>query len=338
MIDQEELFYRLCHLTGRKPNGKGEVFMPCPECGKEGEHFSFSVRGSWCFVCHAKPSLWELWKLLSNEPLEEYRPTVRPVAPKPRAPVPVDTFTALARQYAKHPGRVAAWQVYKPLSEETICAYDLGYGTFPPYTSRCQHPRLMVPLIAGGQVVGFRGRSTGCDCGKWLTPRYSRMVLYNGERLGQGETFGVAVGRREARYVIIVENPLDALLIEEYDPEVVAVATLGVTIWQPEWTQALVALAPDVVAVCFDNDRPGNGGGEAGREAWLATHPKDILPNGVRLANRLLAAGVKNASVLPWAHDAKLKDDIGDVIVGGAFSLMLQEGGNVDLLSAGLVS
>ena len=64
--------------------------------------------------------------------------------------------------------------------------------------------------------------------------------------------------------------------------------------------------------VAYDNDRPGNGGGAAGREAWLAEHGKDIEPNGVKLVNRLLKAGVK-ATLMDWGG-YPLKTDIGMLV------------------------
>jgi len=203
--------------------------------------------------------------------------------------------------------------------ESLVAAYRLGYGAYPQYTSKCSHRRLQVPLIERGQVVGFRSRSVGCDCAKWLSPAGSRTLLYNGERLTRGPYYGMGFALNawvpHGDVLYIIENPVDAILLEHNSPEVYAVATLGVTMWQPEWTELVVRARPAMVVVAYDNDRPGNGGGIPGRDAWLRDHPKDIVPNGVKLVNALLTAGV-NARLFPWA-DSPLKADIGDLITRG---------------------
>ena len=117
------------------------------------------------------------------------------------------------------------------------------------------------------------------------------------------------------RVLLITENPIDALLLEHRYPESCAVATLGVALWRDEWTELLVRSGALLVVVMFDNDRPGNGAGRAGQLAWMRTHDRDIMPNGIRLVNRLLRAGV-NAQLYDWGDDAPLHQDAGSALLG----------------------
>ncbi len=299
--DQKDLFWALCRHLGVEPDRRGESHCTCPACGKQAKrgsvHFSFGVNGGFCFVCQFKCSL---HTLAAHYGLDD----AAPVEPRPARP-PRHRYDVLehdpddlARRYAAQPEAVEQWQAYKPLSVETIRRYQLGYGVFPAHSSQCTHPRLIVPLFAGGRCVGFRGRSTGCACPKWLSPGGSRMVLYNAHDV-------------TGKLLWVVENPVDALLLEAYDARCAAVATLGVTIWTDEYTE-LVRPARKVV-VAYDADAPGNGGGRAGREAWLATHDRLIEPNGVKLVNRLLAAGIR-AVLFPWPEGTPVHTDIGALI------------------------
>jgi len=309
MKDNRELFEELCRRLGVEPDRRGEAHIPCPACGKEVKrghvHFSFSERGGACMVCGYRAGLVQLARVLGAE-TRPWQPPPPKRRPKREAPRPWD-FEALAASYEAHPDRVRLWQSYKPLSVETIRRYRLGVGPLPLYSSRCGHERLQVPLIDDGRVVGFRSRQLGCACaGKWLSPTGTRLVLYNAH---------VLEGRYGVR-ICILENPIDALLAQERAPGIVFLATLGVSMWRPEWTERLRAARPVSVVVGYDNDRPGNGGGARGREAWLETHARDIVPGGVRLCNILNEAGVR-ARLLRWPASAPLKADFGLALAGG---------------------
>jgi DNA-directed RNA polymerase subunit RPC12/RpoP len=306
MIDSRTLFNDLCARLGVQPDRRGEAHYQCPECGKEVKrgqtHFSFSERGAACMVCGYRASL---NKLAARWGHEAPRPMPAPAPrPKPLERRLVTNWALLSSQYAGNPRLLEAWNSYKPLPEHVIRAHRLGLGAFPRYLSKCQHERLMVPLFESGECVGIRGRSTGCECGKWLSPQGSRCTLYNAEHLA----------RARGKVLFIVENPIDALMLEQLSADVVAVATLGVSMWQEPWTEWVAACGAARVIVAYDNDVPGNGGGERGREEWLRTHAKDLVPNGVRLVNRLLKAGAP-ARLYDWG-DAPLKSDIGSVLMG----------------------
>ena len=350
--DPQEMFGKLCHHLQVQPDRRGECYVTCPFCGKESSakdaHFSFSERGGHCFVCGKSGGLYGLLRVygltegaaarkLGSTSRADPSPTPPPRPAAKRAATKVD-WEAMVRRYESHPETVSRWSAYKPLPEDLIRAYRLGYGIFPQYTSHCQHPRLMVPLIENGVVVGLRGRKVDCGCGdtetkrgdKWLSPAGTRCILFNGERFGQGPGMGFAYGQRRAdRYtlLLIVENPIDALLAEVWNEDVVAVATLGVSMWKAEWTPFLVRVQPAAVVVFFDNDRPGNGGGQMGRKDWLATHPTDIEPNGIRLVHHLQAAGIRGACLgshefrrkvrpdWPGWEGVGLHSDLGDLLV-----------------------
>jgi len=321
----EDLFRLLCAHLGVEPDRSGEAHINCPLCGKAAvrgqTHFSFSVRGGKCFVCGGGIGL---YTLAMQSGLYQARPELehkylRPAAPPRKVETPWDDkrdYSWHLDRYAHHPDRMRLWQTYKPLPAQVIKAYKLGVGAFPEYTSKCPHERLMVPIISAGKVIGFRGRSLGCDCGKWLSNKGYEVTLFNGERLVDGprRSFGWAPGDRSAmgRWVVIVENPIDAILLEYVDSRKVAVATCSVSYWQDDWTEALASSRCKGVCVAYDNDRPGNGGGEVGRISWITEHGRDIEPNGIRLANRLLRAGV-TVRLSPWG-DSPARADVGDLL------------------------
>jgi hypothetical protein len=308
VIDSRTLFVDLCARLGVQPDAHGEAHTACPFCGKEAKrgqvHFSFSERGGKCFVCGESAGLWglaKLWRLVADD-----RPLPVPVArPQPRRKRGLSRavdWHELVRRYAGHPETVARWAEYKPVPEPVIRAHRLGLGAFPRYLSKCQHERLMVPLFENGECVGIRGRSLGCDCGKWLSPLGSKCTLYNAEHLA----------RAKGKVLFIVENPIDALLLERAHGDVVAVATLGVSMWQDPWTERVARCGAARVVVAYDNDVPGNGGNEAAKAAWLAKHGTLMVPNGVRLVNRLLESGVP-ARLYDWG-DAPAGADIGSLL------------------------
>jgi hypothetical protein len=297
------LFGILLQLHGVRPDRHGEAHVTCPFCGKEPKpgqvHFSFSERGGKCFVCGQSASLVRLAELWGHE-----APRPMPALakrPKP-APLPSRDWAALVAQYAANPRRLEAWASYKPLPESVIRARRLGLGAFPNRLSKCQHERLMVPLFENGRCVGIRGRSLGCGCGKWLSPLGSRCTLYNAEHLA----------RARGKVVFVVENPIDALMLELFHSDIVAVATLGVSMWQDAWTDLLRRCGARRVVVAYDNDVPGNGGTAAARAAWLARHGSLPTPAGIRLVNRLLEAGIP-ARLYDWG-DAPVGADIGSIL------------------------
>lgn len=303
-------FQLLQQHLGVVPDRRGECHVTCPACGKEAKrgqaHFSFSERGGFCFVCGSEFSLATLAAHYGIEGDEPIQPVERQEKPKGEAPS-LD-FDYLADQYSHRFGASyywEKWQSYKPVPVDLVKKHWLGYGAFPKYSSKCSHNRLIVPIFGlDRMVIGLRGRAIDCNCGKWLSPAGSQMFLYNWQTLKD------AAGK----LLFVVENPIDALMLELVNENVKAVATLGVTIWQDEYTALVADSGAMRVVVAYDHDVPGNGGTPEMRQAWAESHNGKLPPaGGAKVANALLAAGVQ-AMLLPWPADTAAKTDIGDIL------------------------
>ncbi len=302
-----DLFSSLIQHTRAVIDRTGEAHFTCPECGHgsscNSPHCSFSTRGWHCFVCGAGGSLSDLAKRVELENKLYNAPVRHQEAP--RAPATwLGNAEYLCRQYEAHRDAQRLWWDYKPVPVGVFQAKRLGVGVLP--ASKCPHERLIVPIIDGTEIVGFRGRSLGCACGKWLAPGGTRIdlyPLYNEDQLRPG---GI---------VWIVENPIDALLIQHYT----GVAIYSVSYWQERWERALLGARPQLVVVALDNDLVGNGGAARRDEfvrTWLEKHPRVPTPSGVKIVNRLRKIGI-NAVLYDWGS-AEYKADIGSLIMEGA--------------------
>ena len=315
------------HYLHLKPDSKGRIYPKCPYCGKESSnhdvHTILDDKGYKCFVCGKRVSAQTFAKdvgLIGDEALPEL--PERPDPPKPEPAKWLSQGEYWLQQWDTI-GKYLQWNAYKRLKDETIDAYRLGYGKLPQYSSRCQHDRLIVPLIVNGKLVGARARWNGCTCDshktKWLSPKDSQMVLYNGAMLGDGELMGLSAQVWQAGAVLwIVENPIDALKMTENG--MYAVATLGVTVWRPDWTRVIKDAQPALVIVCYDHDLAGNGANSAAEYAEMVRLWREKnaggnvpIPNGVRLANELNGAGVLTR-LYKWPKGTPLKADIGDLL------------------------
>lgn len=305
----DDLVYRTHAVPDRK---RIEYHISCPACGHESSpkkpHCSFNEKGFFCFVCGAKGSLQHLATLLGLETGKQvtyYTPARKESETTQKRPFWESCAEDLIRNFESHPGRLPAWNAYKMLPEEVIRQKRLGLGVLP--SSRCAHDRLIVPVIdADSRIVGVRGRAIACDCGKWLQAggtKLEQMPLYNQDSMGLGQV------------VMIVENPVDALMVSAYTAYT-GVATYSVAYWRDGWTEAIRSAKPELVAVAFDNDLPGNGGGHRHGELvkrWFVDHPKaTMIPEsaGPRLANRLLEIGLP-VSLFNWPDGVK---DIGQML------------------------
>jgi len=203
--------------------------------------------------------------------------------PMPKSePKPIEPPPSWLLNPPRYPVGVAEWQKYAPLPESLILEKRLCVGVLPK--SQCRHKRLIVPVLDGGLLVGLRGRAIRCSCPKWLAPggtKLSRYTLYNIDAVRPGSV------------VIIVENPIDALLIGLADPGAVGVGTYSTSYWRDDWTKTLVAAKPRMVFVAFDNDLPGNGGAARRPEMvrdWMRTHDRIPQARGIKLTNELQRA------------------------------------------------
>lgn len=282
----------------------GRYHADCPFCAKPQKrgqtHFSFGEQGYYCWVCGAKGGLAALARHLdirSDAPITSRAPKL---APEPRH---WQTDARVLETYTSALDTVTRWQAYKPLSLDTIRRARLGVGVLP--SSRSRHRRLILPVFDGGRLVALHGRAYLSDDtdAKWLTAGGSRKdVLYGAERLTPGAD------------VIICENMVDSLLAMDAQPGVVAVAGGGVS-WRDEWTQQIAASRPARVLVWLDNDLVGCPNATTYAtlaHQWQQARPGLPLPEprGPRLANDLLAAGVR-ARVYTWPRGTPPKADLG---------------------------
>jgi hypothetical protein len=350
MQTQSDLYQTLkSHLSAageeRNRRGRREFHTACPWCGKEAKrgqhHFSFSEDGGFCFVCKGGCRLHKLAALyLGADAVPVRVPQVRRAA-APKKNYAWQRDASLVGRYVSHGAASKQWAKYKPLPEATRLGYRLGFGVLP--ASRCKVARLVVPIFTGGKLRALRGRGVKrrecqhhdaglcragrgdpVECPKWLPAAGSQTLLYNGGRLlhperrdqGGAMRLGDAVGGLDVRgrVLFIVENPVDALLVEAFT-EAAAVATLSVSYWQAGWGVALRDCGAAAIFIAFDNDVPGNGNTPAAWELWRAGGHKDIKPGGVRLFEKLTSVGVK-AQLFDWSgYPAKY--DIGSLVMSG---------------------
>ncbi len=325
-------FRLICERLGTKPDSKGKIYIPCPQCGKGDKHFGISLLGCFCFKCGYKPMFKELLVALSGN-LPEH---VFVETKKTKKASWIDIADDLAESFTWATDLVDAWQAYKPVPEKVIVERMLGYGVFPglwysngqgkpdwvdPQGGRhwkCNHSRLIVPLLCQGSVVGFRCRSTKCNCPRWLSPSGSKLVLYNGGRISQPDLdnrVGDTVGEMDTDEVWILENPIDAILNEHF-MGLATVATLGVSIWKQNWTEALARRKPKLVVVGYDHDASGNAIGESVRLDWKSKHPGFPMP---MRGNKLHMSFVKkkiNSVMYPWVDSDPIGEDLGDLFMG----------------------
>lgn len=339
----------VAHVRGT-PDRKGEVWIACPNCGKEGRHFSFhAAEGAFCFVCGYAPPLAQLADRLGLRDRRPYSPPA-PLYKRPRPPKDapwMERSEQLAERFAAAPDAIECWRTYKPLPASAVQSYQFGVGVFPGLVFKrgerwevCNHRRLIIPLRAGGEITGFRCRVIDCGCTKWISPSGTELPLFNGARLSAGK-FQSQTDKTRARehllgdchgspvennVVMIVENPADALLAEA-QLSYAAVATLGVGIWREEWTQAFADAQPEMTVIAYDHDLPGNGASSEREHrqmvaAWSAQRPgvKPPVPGGVRLANKLLAARVP-AARYPWPESTPLGYDVGELLKQETFNV-----------------
>ena len=330
-------------LRGDSDN-KGRIHADCPFCGAEGRtkghrpayHFYLFdfERGSGyvCWSCGAKGTLRELAQRLDVAGDETPRPLPdTPADPTPpwAAPDALDRYTSYVMDGERQRQIAAAWARYKPLPASVIQRERLSYGkmTFFDEARRVwyagRHPRLLVPLIVGHRLVGFRGRAVerGDTGPKWITASYSEQALMGLENVTEGST------------VIWCENLIDRLLVEQDEPGVTAIASGGLS-WQPGWLAALARRKPRKVIIWFDHDLAGNGGGAdrpvmirqwiaeiAARRRAAGTRSDIPMPQppagrGPLLVAELRAAGV-NAELYAWPAGTPRKADLGWLLSQG---------------------
>lgn len=340
-----------------------ELHGPCPRCGGADRFIVQPNRGRWmCRNCSRTEQggyRWgdglgylalelgidrgEAWRRYASDdtpiPPVKRRPEARPAAQdapgRAFAPVPIEEFNRGINPCRE--GILAAWAGYKPVSAEMVDDYSLGVGPVP--RNRCRCDRLLIPVTDGHLVHCIRGRlPAGATCPhdskNWIANAgfsLRSLPLFNAHRIADGAV------------AVIVENPVDAMLLSEL-PDVayqwlrqgvdmgilaphlaramalakrgirpiVGVATLSAGYWQSGWEAALAGAS--LVIVALDNDLVGNGGG-AGRkellEAWDRDHVDRPIrapaPFGLARQARLRQRGIR-AVMYQWPESPPVKD------------------------------
>lgn len=306
---------------------KQEVYITCPVCGKDekSRDCSYNATAWHCFVCGSGGSLADLAKR-RGVPAQP-----RPVPAQSAKKLPTwrtstdEALTVLAR-YTARPDKYQHWQAYKPVSTSMIDRLHWGVGSLDLYpytgyhTSRCQHDRLIYPVFQDGAIVAFRGRQMACQCegDKWLNMAGSVPALYGIDEVPLGAV------------LVLCENPVDAMLVHEYQHDCYGCATTGgAGVWRPEWTARLAALHLRQVVVWYDNDLAGCPNSEtlvSEVAAWRAkmqtaldqgkikTIPSEPpTPHGPRVARQLWQANIK-VSIGAWPAGTPVNWDIGKQI------------------------
>ncbi len=289
----DDLLERIdAHFGYPRPDRRSERWVPCPLHGERRRNsFSYSERGFNCFACGARGGLRRLAEQLGvgdGPPLPFPRMRRRPVV-RPPQPVPVRDWQRDPRildRFQPIPPEGLAYAYSRGLTDASIRRWRIGWGLLP--ASRAKFPRLILPVIESGRVVGLRGRAVDPrdDAPKWLVAAGSKTTLFAREELRAGGT------------VIVTEAPLACVLVMQERPDVVAVAsTAGCGTWRDEWTAAIAASRPSAVITWMDND-------EAGERA------------SVKVANALAAARLP-VHRYRWPATARPKEDLADLVVAG---------------------
>lgn len=338
-MNNDQLFPLLCTHFNASPGKKNEAHVDCPFCGSKAgnqinPHASFSPKGFKCFSCGTGKSLKALWEHIGHPAYKTPDVPIKPLPEAKKTPFKL-SLDQYQRDYYLTPDVVSHWQAYKPIPEATIRDYQLGYGVLP--RSACKHPRLIVPIFGrDGQIVHLRGRRVGCDC-------ESKWTVSGGWSMESLEPYNSQCVKP---IVLIVENPIDALMISSVrfhqpvirlllpgtmntsvhhlcewrenmrsDYPISAIATFSVAYWREGWSDYLENASQIIVA--YDNDLPGNGG-SVNRDRFIAEWRRDI-PNrpipkasGVTLVNRLRHEGLP-ATLLDWGN-RPVKFDIGSLL------------------------
>jgi len=313
--------YRLVaeRLAVRPKLDGGWVDARCPECGafREGKtKFHFDAHFGRCFVCGYKGGIAFIARRLGAEP--EGPPRSPPLAKPPRPPaVWQQNPEAWVAEFCRPADRIPLWQAYKPVTVEQIARYQLGVGALPLGTSRCRHRRLVIPIRQGGAVTGFRARRIEGECrletcdpegqvlvDNWVAPLGSKKALFNADALAAHARALRAGGRRKGYlWVAIAENPVDALLVEDWlacsqGVMAIGLALLSASNWDPAWGPLIRAADPNLVLVWLDNDLPGQAIG-ATKARLLADYRRlhdgkepAVVGAGMRIATELQNLGV----------------------------------------------
>lgn len=233
---------------GRWPDYRGEYWALCPfhDDASPGS-FSFSERGFRCFSCGASGHLVKLAHRLGitgdAEPVEVVART------KPARPVWTSRWRRqpdIWRNFLDLPPVARTYYHERGINDQSIAHWRLGWGVIP--SSRCRHPRAILPVFDGDRLAAIRGRAVLPEDTdeKWLQAAQSEHVLFGADRLTPGCSLTIA------------EAPYSVILAAQEEPEQVVVApSSGASVWRSEWTTRIAQHRPASILIAYDNDDAG---------------------------------------------------------------------------------
>lgn len=267
----------------------------------------------------------------------------------PRPPGWLNRGEELVRRFALHPDKYMLWRRYKPLLPATVDRWTLGVGRLPAVP--CREERLIYPVYQDGVLVALRGRAlTPHACpdprtqtyapdgkgGQILDPKSGEYPRDNEGNVVECPSWYSAGGSKgalwgwdlltrenaEGKNITVTENPVDAMLVMQVEPSVVAVAvTAGASTWRPEWSKRIAEARPREVTVWYDNDLAGAPNSETMHEMvqeWRARHPTIPTapsPNGPKIVTQLRelssSHGGFEANVYKWPPGTPRHYDMG---------------------------
>lgn len=333
---------RLMPGDSLKRHGR-ELSGPCPICQAGEDRFSIQPhQNTWvCRTCHPKygtpisfvmmtrfahisegrERLIESLEYLLGGSIEFLNREVpkTPSVPKPKIEWkrPYWSFQAerIIAAFESHPNRVQMWQDYKPIPESTIVKERLGVGVLP--MSYCRHERLILPVYENGILIGLRGRQLACKCGKpnksgdlildrWLNAKGTKKAIYGLYDIHPGKPLW------------IVENNADRLLLEstyaEQEWSAVSPLTGVATVWEPQWIQYVLTVAPSQVIIAFDNDEAGQPNREILRQFYIDNPDRKPGLGGQKLRKQFAEYGI-TARLWAWEKGSPKGADIGSFLM-----------------------
>lgn len=330
------LIEQLAELLQAVPDRDGRYHADCPFCGAPGTrfgrpayhfyvyHLRSGASGAQCWSCGHKGSLVELARVLGADS-ELPMPAPRPELQRPTPPWEDERWLPGARRHVERTLQQTTqrWQQYRPYGSETVQRHVLMYERLVHWHDERgwysgKHPRLLIPVMREGRVIGIKGRAVDArdDGPKWLSATGTETWLCGVEDIRRGQE------------VIWCESLADRILgMQEY-PDIAFVATGGLT-WRDEWLDRLAAAQPRHVIVWFDHDLSGNGSAHHAAD-WLHDWQDEIAtrrgeravgpmptaptPRGPQLVRELQRRGIR-AALYEWPADAPHKADMGNVLM-----------------------
>lgn len=262
-ITQQNLAEIVAHRTGAERYSQTQFYLSeCPYCGNSNHSHVSSLFGQTsvgvffkCFACGKATSIYSLGihlGVLDRKEIKEEE--VIPVSPivfdTQEKPDWWNNRYTLLEEYTKNSSVFSEWAKYKGIRPDEVQKYNLGYGCLPNTTI----PRLIIPVFDGeDNLIGFRGRLVDKPTGnqvKWLSTKGLSV-----SKLDVPPFYKYA---REYSHLIIVENMVDAILINERT-NYCAIPTMSVTYWNDDWYKRIDELNPISIIVAYDKDLAGNG-------------------------------------------------------------------------------